>query len=402
MKGKTIIIIGALTVIAAVLLLCACMQMISEPPEETKEYNPDEMSLPSVIEQTPTAQNDMQKKFGAYGYEETGENGEKIFYLFSEEQIAESVNLREDGVRRSLTYDELLFLINDSVRMYYEYDKIVLPVYEDETLRCLKESQIILGGRFSKDEVREYAIEPYHGDFSEFQEAEDAAERYDIMTVEILTVITERIYFYDTGTQITGKYWGSGIGRISLSDQLLLDGGKISELEQFKLKLKDTVQMLNDKLSVIQGYKDMEQYLSEIETEYPLVIASRFYSDLGVRSASLICYENGKSVKLFPTEEIEALNPLFYFISADSYINGDEKILTLKINRIDKICTLNALGLSGELKEEGIRLILTFGNNGSLTIERTSDGSYKLINCDFDDGVLRFDNDAVFSIYKIG
>jgi len=217
-----------------------------------------------------------------------------------------------------------------------------------------------------------------------------------------MAVITERIYFYDTGTQITGKYWGSGIGRISLSDQLLLDGGKISELEQFKLKLKDTVQMLNDKLSVIQGYKDMEQYLSEIETEYPLVIASRFYSDLGVRSASLICYENGKSVKLFPTEEIEALNPLFYFISADSYINGDEKILTLKINRIDKICTLNALGLSGELKEEGIRLILTFGNNGSLTIERTSDGSYKLINCDFDDGVLRFDNDAVFSIYKIG
>ena len=76
MKNRKIIIIAASLVLAAVLALCGCMYLIGEPEEETKEYKPEEMTLAPVIEETPTAQSEMQKKFSAYGREEKGENGE--------------------------------------------------------------------------------------------------------------------------------------------------------------------------------------------------------------------------------------------------------------------------------------------------------------------------------------
>ena len=79
MKNSKIIIIAASLVLAAVLALCGCVYLIGDVPDETREYDPDEMTLPSVIEETPSAQSELQKKFGAYGREETGERGERIF-----------------------------------------------------------------------------------------------------------------------------------------------------------------------------------------------------------------------------------------------------------------------------------------------------------------------------------
>lgn len=402
---KRIVITATALVLISAFSLCGCMYFISDAPIESKEYEPEQMSRPEVIEETPTAQSEMQKKFGAYGKEEIGENGEKIFHLFTEEQIAEMLKLREDGIRRSLTYDELLFLINDSIRLYYEYDKIVLPDYEDEIPRYQHASQIILGGRLSKDEVREYAIEPYHGDFSEFEVERDAIQRYEIMTVEMLTVITERIFAYDTSTQTSRAYWGSGIGRIALSDQLLLDGGEISDLEECKQKIKTIIQKIDDLLSKVQSVSDV--YFCKIEIDTPIVVVSRFYSDLNVRGASLVYYGNGERSLLFPTEEIEALNPSFVLTSSgSSYIAGKEEDVTLKINRINMTCTLdypsrNASAILGTVKTDEKRLILTFGTIGSITIERMQNGSgYKLTDSEFEKDWLTFDSDAVFLYFK--
>lgn len=404
-NNKKIIIIAAVIVLISTILLFGCMYFIPEAPVESKEYEPEQMSRPEVIEETPTAQSEMQKKFSAYGYEETGENGEKIFYLFTEEQIEESMKLREDGVCRALTYDELLFLINDSVRMYFEYDKIFLPDYGDDSVRDKRYTLIVIGGRFGKDEEPEYSITPYHGDFSEFEDERDAVKKYDLMTVEILTVITERIFAYDTGTLSTGSHWGSGIGRFTLSDQLLLDGGEISDLDERVQTLKETMQKINDVLSKISQLRYI--YSSKIETDHTLVIASRFYSDLGTRSASLFYYGNGERIQLFPTEEIEALGPSLTLRSGDSsYIYGQKEVVTLKIDRRAMTCSLdypsrNAMAIPGELKIDGKRLILTFAN-GSLTVEYMPDGSYKLIDADFKNDWLTFDADTAFYNYKIG
>ena len=133
MKNTKIIIIAASLVLAAVLALCGCMYLIGEPPEETEELTQGEMTLPPVIEETPIAQSEMQKKFGAYGREEKGDNGECIFHLFTWEQVEESLQMRKDGIRRSLTFDEISFIINDTVRLYFEYDKIVMPDFSDHT-----------------------------------------------------------------------------------------------------------------------------------------------------------------------------------------------------------------------------------------------------------------------------
>ena len=133
MKNTKIIIIAASLVLAAALALCGCMYLIGEPPEETQRYDNDEMSVPSVIEETPTAQSEMQKKFAAYGEEEVGTNGEKIFHLFTKEQIDASLQMRKEGKRTSLTYEEIIFIINDTVRIYLEYDQVVMTDFAEHT-----------------------------------------------------------------------------------------------------------------------------------------------------------------------------------------------------------------------------------------------------------------------------
>ena len=68
-NNKKFIVIAVSLLLVSALVLGGCMHFLSEPPESTKEYDPDEMSRPSVIEETPTAQSALQKKFGAYGRE---------------------------------------------------------------------------------------------------------------------------------------------------------------------------------------------------------------------------------------------------------------------------------------------------------------------------------------------
>ena len=175
MKNSKIIIIAASLVLAAALALCGCVYLIGQPDDETKQYDPDGMSLPSVIEEAPSAQSEMQKKFGAYGREETGENGERVFRLFTEEQIEESLTLRKNGERRSLTYEEILFLINDSIRMYFEYDKIILTDYichthDKNPTSPIDFEMMMNNNRYRRCEVYTYdyiELTPYHGNYSD-------------------------------------------------------------------------------------------------------------------------------------------------------------------------------------------------------------------------------------------
>ncbi|MBR4033894.1 MAG: hypothetical protein IKJ04_03720, partial [Clostridia bacterium] len=184
-NSKKIIVLAVSLVLASVLSLSGCMYLISADPEGSSEYDPDEMSLPNLLEETPAAQSALQKKFGAYGREETGENGEKIYRLFTEEQIAESLNLRENGERRSLTYEEITFIINDSIRMYFEYDRIIVTDFIEhkhpKPTGGIDYDLKIIMNRYDRCEVPSLGyseIVPYHGDYSDKTSYDSALETY--------------------------------------------------------------------------------------------------------------------------------------------------------------------------------------------------------------------------------
>jgi hypothetical protein len=121
---KKFIIMAVSLLLTALLALAGCMYAIGENKAESKPYDMGE-TVSVAPEDTPTAQEEMEQKFSVYNHV-TEENGKKILTLFSEEQAEEQWTKRENGEEFRLTYDEILFLINDSARLYETYDEIVL------------------------------------------------------------------------------------------------------------------------------------------------------------------------------------------------------------------------------------------------------------------------------------
>ncbi|MBO5735250.1 MAG: hypothetical protein J6S15_04040 [Clostridia bacterium] len=121
---KKFIIMAVSLLLTALLALAGCMYAIGENKAESKPYDMGE-TVSVTPEDTPEAQKEMEKKFSVYNHV-TEENGKKILTLFSEEQAEEQWMKRKNGEEFRLTYDEILFLINDSERLYETYDEIIL------------------------------------------------------------------------------------------------------------------------------------------------------------------------------------------------------------------------------------------------------------------------------------
>jgi hypothetical protein len=305
-NSKKIIILAVSLVLASVLLLSGCMYLISADPEGSSEYNPDEMSLPNVIEETPAAQSALQKKFGAYGREETGENGEKIYRLFTEEQIAESLSLREKGERRSLTYEEITFIINDSIRMYFEYDRIIVTDFIEHkhpkpTGGIDYDLKIILN-RYDRCEVPSLGyseIIPYHGDYSDKTSYDSALETYNKMIHDIEAIILDRLRIHDTGTE---GYCLTSFAEPNDETRLygiLLDGGELTDSKEYVTTLRDTIK-----------YEVMHHRKDEVQEVHPMILAEETHDPYSGKPMITISYcDSEKETVLFPTEQLNNLRP---------------------------------------------------------------------------------------------
>ncbi len=122
---KKFILIAVCLLLVALITLGVCMYAIGENKDISKPYDMGSEITVTPPEDTPTAQDQMEQKFSVYNHV-TEENGKKILTLFSEEQAEEQWMKRQSGEEFRLTYDEILFLINDSQRLYETYDEIVL------------------------------------------------------------------------------------------------------------------------------------------------------------------------------------------------------------------------------------------------------------------------------------
>ncbi len=163
------------------IVLGVCIGCISSYEGE-RSYDTDE-SFMSVIGGI-ASQADMQKKFGVYNHVET-DSENTILHIFSEEQADNIISQRKDGKKFYLTYDEALFLINDSTRLYFEYDTVVLNGAYDTGVLSPESS------------LSAKTINCYHGDFSEFN-YDSAVQAYNQMLNDINNIIRHRIAMLDS------------------------------------------------------------------------------------------------------------------------------------------------------------------------------------------------------------
>ncbi len=85
--------------------------------------NEDTFLTPEHAVAPPTAQELLQKKFDAYNTV-TEEDGKSVVTIFSEEQIEDIRTRRENGEWFWLSSEEMLYLINDTVKLFETYDVV--------------------------------------------------------------------------------------------------------------------------------------------------------------------------------------------------------------------------------------------------------------------------------------
>lgn len=384
-NSKKTIVLAVSLALASVLSLSGCMYLISADPEGSSKYDPDEMSLPNLLEETPAAQSAMQKKFGDYGREETGENGEKIYRLFTEEQIAESLSLRENGERRSLTYEEITFIINDSIRMYFEYDRIIVTDFIEHkhpkpTGGIDYDLKIVLN-RYDRCEVPSLGyseIIPYHGDYSDKTSYDSALETYNRMIHDIETIIVDRLRIHDTGTE------GYCLTSFAEPDDetrlygILLDGGALTDSKEYVTALRDTV-----KYEVMYHTKD------EVQEVYPMILAEETHDPYSGKPTITISYcNNGKEALLFPTEQLLNLRPDGIITLTGKTDESVPREITIEFDRWLGEAKYSEKGRNFEIVVKGVfdyddgLIRVWFGINEHITVDdiylEYADGKFKL------------------------
>ena len=176
MKKHTFPITVTCILLASVLLLTGCMYAVVDDMGTSKSYTTE--IAETLTTEELKAQAEMQKKFGVYLHKT--ENGVQIF---SEEQYGGLKAVRDSGGRVPLSYEEVLFLINDSINLYFKYDEIAL--YGTEGLKLI----------YAFDGV----VKTYHPADSEKLSASSAYSMYEDIIGSIWLIIMYRLGMHDAG-----------------------------------------------------------------------------------------------------------------------------------------------------------------------------------------------------------
>lgn len=202
---KFFVIVISLLLLSSV-ILTGCMYAIAADNGEMKDYdlNGQKMNNNSlhnnvVAEDAPTEQTELQKKFNAYLHKD----GNTVT-VFSEEQYAELKEIRENDKRTPLTYEEILFLVNDSINLYFTYDEIILTNCNRDHITPLLNEQ----------SFNARIITPGYRDAAAFETYSEADIAYNNMLSDIYEIIYYRIYMHDAGFETVCHTWHSDMDNI--------------------------------------------------------------------------------------------------------------------------------------------------------------------------------------------
>ncbi len=310
--------------LASALVLTGCMYSIAEDNGEIKPYDLDRQNNNSfcltdgnVIENTPPAQAPLNEKFSEYIHKEG-----KTVTVFSEEQYAELKAIRDSGKRIPLTYDEILFLVNDSIGMYFSYDEIRL------TNACFDNIPTLAFEMGVPQSGKAYmAYHPYHGDYSEYESYDSARLRYDRVIQEIYAIIYYRIYMHDAGfakvihcnqymtsERIFGEKGSeayqemSGLVPTVMYQMLAIDDDTVGGLENEKKVVNEYEKVVEWEREQSADYVDTDKELPSLNSK---LLATKVFNDKRQPLECKFCiYESaGETKTIYPTKELIAMKP---------------------------------------------------------------------------------------------
>ena len=206
---KFFMTVTALLLLSAV-ILTGCMYAIAADNGATKPYDPEQrqetsdggVTQPgeknpgnSIGEDAPIAQTALQTKFNAYLHKDG-----KTVTIFSEEQYAELKSVRENDNRIPLTQEEILFLVNDSINLYFTYDEIILTnANRDHVIPLL-----------TNQSGNARVIKTGYKGASAYDTYSEAETAYNKMLTDIYEIIYYRIYMHDAGFETVIHHDHSG------------------------------------------------------------------------------------------------------------------------------------------------------------------------------------------------
>ncbi len=183
------------------IILTGCMYAITADNGEMKPYDLNgqkqnsDSSGGNIVEDAPLAQRPMHGQFGEYLHKD----GNAVT-IFSEEQYAELKAVRESNNRTPLTYEEILFLVNDSINLYFTYDEIILTNANRDNVIPL------LTNQSSNARI----INPGYTDANAYDTYSEALTAYYEMLTNIYEIIYYRIYMHDAGFEMVHHTYHSG------------------------------------------------------------------------------------------------------------------------------------------------------------------------------------------------
>ncbi len=114
--------------ILTVSVLCVFAHVPKDRNIDTENISPSIISVGGI----PVSRQKHGEKFGAYTHV-SYENGKKIATIFSSEQIKEIEDRRANGEWLSLTTEEALYLINDTISLFNAYDIVKINTLKGNT-----------------------------------------------------------------------------------------------------------------------------------------------------------------------------------------------------------------------------------------------------------------------------
>ncbi len=300
-------------------ILTGCMYAIASDNGEAKAYDLNAQSLPNsgnnVIEDSPTAQLPLMSKFNEYLHSD----GNAVT-VFSEEQYAELKAVRDGGNRIPLTYDEILFLINDSINLYFKHEMISL--YNANIDGCLPFTLMLSTVQSSSSCI----IFPYHGDFSEFNNYDDALNRYERMLQEIYAIIYYRIYMHDAGFTDVIRSFDKVIApsereafyeaqkyfsirpMTEIYQMLAIDGSAVGGTENGEKLAKEFSKVVGWEIESSASHVDPDKTVEKLNA--PILSTQIRYSDRTTLEYRFYIYESMEKIQIvYPTKELTEMKP---------------------------------------------------------------------------------------------
>lgn len=128
MQKKTndrVLLFAVVLIAISIILQTLAMKSIISAQTYNDEYTYDDFIDRELLKykRTPISKEVLNAKFSEYKH--VSEDGKKLV-IFTKEQFDELSQLRQDKTRDALSIDEVLYIIEDSIDIYFSYDQITL------------------------------------------------------------------------------------------------------------------------------------------------------------------------------------------------------------------------------------------------------------------------------------